>query len=76
MHRKSYYIATLIGLFPAQAINVYIGSSLRSMHDVFNNHSTALASYSMFAVQVQKIIIINFQLRMNFSVTFLFYFSQ
>ncbi|XP_037033384.1 transmembrane protein 64 [Bradysia coprophila] len=52
VHPKDYYSATLIGLFPAQAINVYIGSSLRSMHDVLNNHSTAMTSYAIFAVQV------------------------
>lgn len=52
MHAKSYYLATLIGLFPAQFINVYIGSSLRSMHDVLHNHSTALTSYGVFAVQI------------------------
>lgn len=52
VHRNSYYLGTLIGLFPAQLINVYIGSSLRSMHDVFTNHSTALASYGIFGVQI------------------------
>lgn len=52
MHRKSYYLATLIGLFPAQLINVYIGSSLRSMQDVLHNHNSAVASYAVFAIQI------------------------
>lgn len=52
VHRLSYYLGTMIGLFPAQFINVYIGSSLRSMHEVFSNHSTALASYGVFVVEI------------------------
>lgn len=52
VHRNSYYLGTIIGLFPAQLINVYIGSSLRSMHDVFTNHNTALASYGVFGMEI------------------------
>lgn len=52
VHKHSYYLGTLIGLLPAQLINVYIGSSLRSMHDVFTNHSTAWASYGVFGFEI------------------------
>ncbi|CRK97739.1 CLUMA_CG011119, isoform A [Clunio marinus] len=43
-----YHTATLIGLLPAQVINVYLGSKLRSIHDVINDNHTALAGYGMF----------------------------
>lgn len=49
---RSYHTATLLGLLPAQIINVYLGSTLRSMHDVLNDHQTKLTGYSVFAVQV------------------------
>jgi len=43
-----YHTATLVGLLPAQCINVYLGSKLRSIHDVINDNHTALAGYGMF----------------------------
>lgn len=49
---RSYHTGTLLGLLPAQTINVYLGSTLRSMHDVLNDHKTAFAGYSVFAVEV------------------------
>lgn len=52
MNPRSYHTATLLGLLPAQIINVYLGSTLRSMHDVLNDHQTKLTGYSVFAVQV------------------------
>jgi len=47
-----YHVASLIGLLPAQVINVYLGSKLRSIHDVFNDHHTALAGYGVFVMEV------------------------
>lgn len=48
-----YHVATLFGLLPAQAINVYLGSKLRSIHDVINNDNhTAMAGYGMFIFEV------------------------
>ncbi|XP_070491589.1 transmembrane protein 64 [Chironomus tepperi] len=47
-----YHTATLLGLMPAQAINAYLGSKLRSIHDVINDNHTALAGYGMFVVEV------------------------
>lgn len=55
MNPRSYHTATLLGLLPAQIINVYLGSTLRSMHDVLNDHQTKLTGYSVFAVQVFSI---------------------
>lgn len=49
-------MATLIGLLPAQAINVYLGSKLRSIHDVINDKHTAMAGYGMFILEVIEII--------------------
>jgi protein maelstrom len=45
-------MATLLGLMPAQAINAYLGSKLRSIHDVINDNHTALAGYGMFILEV------------------------
>jgi uncharacterized membrane protein len=45
-------MATLMGLLPAQAINVYLGSKLRSIHDVINDNHTAIAGYGMFIFEV------------------------
>lgn len=49
---RSYHVATLLGLLPAQTINVYLGSTLRSMRDVLNDHKTAFTGYAVFAVEV------------------------
>ena len=66
-------MATLIGLLPAQAINVYLGSKLRSIHDVINDNHTAMAGYGMFIFEV---IFISppqsFHTRFNFDVIYFF----
>ncbi|CAH0693950.1 unnamed protein product [Spodoptera exigua] len=46
-----YHLATMLGLLPAQVINVYLGSTLRSMHDVL--HESHLTGYVVFAFQVE-----------------------
>lgn len=48
-----YHIASAIGLLPAQLINVYLGSSLRSMQDVLEDRSTAATGYIVFCLQVR-----------------------
>ena len=48
-----YHIASAIGLLPAQVINVYLGSSLRSMQDVLEDKSTATTGYIVFCFQVR-----------------------
>ncbi|XP_057323814.1 transmembrane protein 64 [Microplitis mediator] len=47
-----YHIASAIGLLPAQLINVYLGSSLRSMQDVLQDKSTAATGYIVFCFQI------------------------
>ncbi|XP_012283625.1 transmembrane protein 64 isoform X2 [Orussus abietinus] len=47
-----YHIASALGLLPAQLINVYLGSSLRSMQDVLEDRSTAATGYIVFCFQI------------------------
>ncbi|KAL7290259.1 transmembrane protein 64 [Trichogramma pretiosum] len=47
-----YHLASAIGLLPAQLINVYLGSSLRSMQDVLEDRSTAATGYIVFCFQI------------------------
>lgn len=47
-----YHVASALGLLPAQLINVYLGSSLRSMQDVLEDRSTAATGYIVFCFQV------------------------
>lgn len=47
-----YVTASVVGLFPTQAINTYLGSTLRSMDDVLSNANTATTGYIIFAVQI------------------------
>lgn len=54
VNSRSYHTGTVIGLLPAQTINVYLGSKLRSIHEVLNDHNAALglAGYGVFVVEV------------------------
>lgn len=45
-------LATALGLLPTQIINVYLGSTLRSMQDVLTDDNTATTGYIVFTVQV------------------------
>ncbi|KZC05448.1 PREDICTED: transmembrane protein 64 [Dufourea novaeangliae] len=47
-----YHIASALGLLPAQIINIYLGSSLRSMQDVLEDRSTAATGYIVFCFQI------------------------
>ncbi|XP_018399406.1 PREDICTED: transmembrane protein 64 [Cyphomyrmex costatus] len=47
-----YHVASAIGLLPAQLVNVYLGSSLRSMQDVLEDRSTAATGYVVFCFQI------------------------
>ncbi|XP_043280954.1 transmembrane protein 64 [Venturia canescens] len=47
-----YHIASAIGLFPAQFINVYLGSSLHSMQEVLEDKSAATTGYIVFCFQI------------------------
>ncbi|EDS26400.1 conserved hypothetical protein [Culex quinquefasciatus] len=52
VNSRSYHTGTVIGLLPAQTINVYLGSKLRSIHEVLNDHHLGLAGYGVFVVEV------------------------
>ncbi|KAH8378907.1 hypothetical protein KR009_001995, partial [Drosophila setifemur] len=52
INSKDYHLATLLGLLPAQIINVYLGSTLRSMHEVLNDNHTKLTGYISFVFEV------------------------
>lgn len=45
-------MATCLGLLPAQTINVYLGSTLRSMHEVLNDNGTKVTGYISFVLEV------------------------
>lgn len=47
-----YMMATALGLLPTQVINVYLGSTLRSMQDVLTDDNTATTGYIVFCIQV------------------------
>lgn len=47
-----YHLASALGLLPAQIINIYLGSSLRSMQDVLEDRSTAATGYIVFCFQI------------------------
>ncbi|XP_011204753.2 transmembrane protein 64 [Bactrocera dorsalis] len=49
---RVYHTASLIGLLPAQIINAYLGSTLRSMQEVLSNHGTAVTGYISFGLEV------------------------
>ncbi|XP_030385144.1 transmembrane protein 64 isoform X2 [Scaptodrosophila lebanonensis] len=52
INARDYHVATFLGLLPAQTINVYLGSTLRSMHEVLNDHDTKLTGYISFVFEV------------------------
>lgn len=56
VNSRSYHTGTVIGLLPAQTINVYLGSKLRSIHEVLNDHHLGLAGYGVFVVEVSRLI--------------------
>ncbi|KAH8405277.1 hypothetical protein KR222_001674, partial [Zaprionus bogoriensis] len=49
---RDYHMATCLGLLPAQTINVYLGSTLRSMHEVLNDNDTKVTGYISFVFEV------------------------
>ncbi|VEN59388.1 unnamed protein product [Callosobruchus maculatus] len=49
---KIYHIASLFGLFPAQLVGVYVGSTLRSMQDVLEGNHISSATYIFAAIQL------------------------
>nr|XP_023014465.1 transmembrane protein 64 [Leptinotarsa decemlineata] len=49
---KIYHLASLLGLFPAQFVAVYVGSTLRSMQDVIENRHISSTTYLFATLQV------------------------
>ncbi|XP_014681554.1 PREDICTED: transmembrane protein 64-like [Priapulus caudatus] len=47
-----YIGATCLGLLPTQTLNVYMGSTLRSMEDVFSDNSNNVMAYIVFIAQI------------------------
>lgn len=47
-----YILASVIGLLPTQTLNVYIGSTLRSMEEVLTNSDNMLAGWVILLVQL------------------------
>ncbi|XP_050512465.1 transmembrane protein 64 isoform X2 [Diabrotica virgifera virgifera] len=49
---RVYHIASLLGLFPAQFVAVYVGSTLRSMQDVLENRRISSSTYAFATIQL------------------------
>ncbi|XP_072393019.1 transmembrane protein 64 [Diabrotica undecimpunctata] len=49
---RVYHIASLLGLFPAQFVAVYVGSTLRSMQDVLENRHISSSTYAFATIQL------------------------
>ncbi|CAH1102234.1 unnamed protein product [Psylliodes chrysocephalus] len=49
---RVYHIASFLGLFPAQFVAVYVGSTLRSMQDVLENRNISSNTYIFATVQL------------------------
>lgn len=49
---RIYYLASLLGLFPAQFVAVYVGSTLRSMQDVLENKHLSSGTYIIATLQL------------------------
>ncbi|XP_030755030.1 transmembrane protein 64 [Sitophilus oryzae] len=49
---RIYHVASLFGLFPAQLVTVYVGSTLRSMQDVIENNHISSTTYFIVVVQL------------------------
>lgn len=52
MPSGKYLGASVLGLFPTQCINVYMGSTLRSMEEVLTNENTVRAGWLLLAAQL------------------------
>ncbi|CAG0919793.1 unnamed protein product [Notodromas monacha] len=48
---KSYLYATVAGLFPTQCLNVYLGSTLRSLGDILSEGGLSLVGYVVLIAQ-------------------------
>jgi len=53
-----YLAASVVGLFPTQCINVYIGSTLRSMEEVLTNEDTIRTGWLLLLAQLVITVIV------------------
>lgn len=53
VNSRIYHLASLLGLFPAQCVAVYAGSTLRSMQDVLENRNISPVTYLFITAQVR-----------------------
>lgn len=70
-----YHLASALGLLPAQIINIYLGSSLRSMQDVLEDKSTAATGYIVFCFQVYYSVFFSIKILRLFEHTIYFFIS-
>ncbi|GBP08747.1 Protein maelstrom [Eumeta japonica] len=68
-----YHVASFLGLLPAQVINVYLGSTLRSMRDVLQE--SHLTGYIVFAFQADRVGTLSLGKRSCFSGVSTIYFE-
>ncbi|CAM1298171.1 TMEM64 (predicted) [Pycnogonum litorale] len=47
-----YMVASIIGLLPIQIVNIYLGSTFRSIEDVFHDDPTSVTGHCVFILQL------------------------
>lgn len=52
MSLGQYIAASALGLVPTQVINVYLGTTVRSMEEVLDDEATAVTGYAVLLAQV------------------------
>ncbi|XP_064214518.1 transmembrane protein 64 [Tribolium castaneum] len=58
VNAKIYHLASLLGLMPAQAVGVYIGTTLRSMQDVLEDRPASTGTYIFISVQLVVVVVL------------------
>jgi len=53
-----YIVSSMVGSFPCQAVNAYIGSTLRSMEEVLNSEETVWAGWVLLGSQLSISVLI------------------
>ena len=53
-----YILASVLGLLPTQTLNVYMGSTLRSMEEVLSNSDHLLAGWVILLVQLALTVLV------------------
>ncbi|XP_044260733.1 transmembrane protein 64 [Tribolium madens] len=58
VNAKIYHLASFLGLMPAQAVGVYIGTTLRSMQDVLEDRPASTGTYIFISVQLVVVVVL------------------